>query len=169
MPLQQLLERRFDHGTSQMLNRGSKHDSQLSVAMLKSNLLDLLRVDESLEVDDLWIPVIGVLLGEQEGRGAIGANRVPDNCFQGVINEVAGRANLDGQHQRVAAWICANEINRSLHCRKGTRTSKADDRRSLQVVTEAHVRDEATAYIRTHISGACADCKEIDILNGSSG
>jgi hypothetical protein len=58
--------------------------------MLKPNLLDLLRIDESLEVDDLWTPVIGLLLGgEQEGRGAISANRVTDNCFEGVIDVVA--------------------------------------------------------------------------------
>ena len=43
MSLQQLLECRFDHGTSQVLSRGSQHDSQLPIAMLKSNLLELLR------------------------------------------------------------------------------------------------------------------------------
>ena len=60
MSLQQLLERLFDHGTSQMLNRGPQHDSQLPFAMLESNLIDLLRIDESLEVDDLWIAGIGL-------------------------------------------------------------------------------------------------------------
>ncbi len=89
MSLQQLLERRFDHWTSQMLNRGSKHDSQLSAAMLKSHLLDLLRIDEGLEVNNLWIVKFGFLLpGKEEGCGAISANRVPDNCFQGVIDVV---------------------------------------------------------------------------------
>ena len=39
----------------------------------------------------------------------------------------------------------------------------------LRVVTESHVRDEATTYIRTHIAGAGADYKEIDILHSSSG
>jgi hypothetical protein len=31
------------------------------------------------------------------------------------------------------------------------------------------MRDEATTNIRTHVAGAGADCKEIDILHGSSG
>jgi hypothetical protein len=97
MSLQQLLECRFDHGASEVLNRSPQHDSQLSLAMLKSNLLDLLGIDESLEVDDLWIRVIGLLLGgKQEGRGPIGANCVPDDCFERVIDEVASGANLDG-------------------------------------------------------------------------
>jgi hypothetical protein len=90
MSLQQLLECRFYHGTSQVLNRGSQHDSQLAIAMLKSNLLDLLRIDESLEVDNLWIAAIALLAGsKQEGCGAISANRVTDNRFEGVIDVVA--------------------------------------------------------------------------------
>jgi hypothetical protein len=97
MSLQQLLECRFYHGTSQVLNRGSQHDTQLPIAMLKSNFLDLRRIDESLKVDDLWIAAIGLLpCGKQEGCRAISANRVPDNCFEGVIDVVASRANLDG-------------------------------------------------------------------------
>ena len=56
-----------------------------------------------------------------------------------------------------------------LHRGKGTRTSKADDRRSLQVVAEAHMRDETTAPIRTHVAGARADGKEIHILQSRSG
>ena len=72
MSLQQLLECLFDHGTSQVLNRGSQHDSQLPVAMLKPNFLDLLGIDESLEVDNLWIAAIALLpVGKQEGRGAV--------------------------------------------------------------------------------------------------
>jgi hypothetical protein len=42
-------------GRSQKLNRGAQYDSQLAIAMLKSNLLDLLRIDESFEVDNLWV------------------------------------------------------------------------------------------------------------------
>jgi hypothetical protein len=34
MSLQQLMERRFNHGASQVLNRSSQHDPQLPVAML---------------------------------------------------------------------------------------------------------------------------------------
>jgi hypothetical protein len=63
MSLQQLLECRFEHGTRQLLNRGSQHDTQLAIAMLKSNLVDLLPIDESLKVDNLWIPAIGLLRG----------------------------------------------------------------------------------------------------------
>src|ERR1700732_2127210 len=97
MPLQQLLEGLFDHGTSQMLNRGPQHDSQLPLAMLESNLVDLLRIDESLEVDNLWIARISLSpCGQQEGSGAIRANRVTDNCFEGVVDVVASGANLDG-------------------------------------------------------------------------
>ena len=69
----------------------------------------------------------------------------------------------------MAARICANEIDRPLQRRKGTRTSKANDGRSLQAVAEAHMRDETTAHIRTHVTSARADCKEIDILHGGSG
>src|SRR5712691_961496 len=90
MSLQQLLECCFDHRTSQVLNRGSEHDSQLPIAMLKSNLLDLLGIDESLKVDNLWIAETGLLPGgKQEGCGAISANRVTNNCFEGVIDVVA--------------------------------------------------------------------------------
>ena len=91
MSLQQLLECLFDHGTSQMLNRGSQHDSQLPVAMLKSNFLDVLGIDESLEVDDLWIAAIALLpVGKQEGCGAISANPVADHGLKRVIDVVAG-------------------------------------------------------------------------------
>ena len=72
------------------MNRGSQRDSQLPFAMLKSNLLDLLGIDESLKVDNLWIAAIGLLPGgKQEGCGAISSNRVADNCFEGVIDVVA--------------------------------------------------------------------------------
>ena len=58
--------------------------------MLKPNLLDLLRVDEGFKVDNLWIFAIGLrTVGKQEGCSAIGANRVTDNCFEGVIDVVA--------------------------------------------------------------------------------
>jgi hypothetical protein len=66
----------------------------------------------------------------------------------------------------LAARICTNEVGRPLHHGKGTRTSKADDRCSLQVVNEAYGRDGPTAYIRTHGAGAGADGKEINILHG---
>jgi hypothetical protein len=90
MSLEQLLKCRFDHGTSQVLNRGSQHDSQLPIAMLKSDLLDLLRIDESLKVDNLWIAAIALLPGgKQEGRSAVTTNRVTDNCFEGAIDVVA--------------------------------------------------------------------------------
>ena len=56
-----------------------------------------------------------------------------------------------------------------LQRRKGARTSQTDDRRSLHVVSEAHVSDETTAHIRTHVAGAGACCEEIDILHGGSG
>src|SRR5580700_857831 len=96
MSLQQLLECRFDHGTSQVLNRGSQHDSQLPIAMLKSNLLDPLRIDESFKVDNLWIAAIGLVAGgKQEGCGAISANRVTNNRFESVIDVVASRTNLN--------------------------------------------------------------------------
>jgi len=65
--------------------------------------------------------------------------------------------HVSPHRHRLTAWICANEIDRPLHRGKGTRTSKADDRRSLQVVAEAHVRDETTAHIRTHVACARAD------------
>jgi hypothetical protein len=39
----------------------------------------------------------------------------------------------------------------------------------LHVVSEAHVCDETTAYIRTHVAGAGAYCEEIDIVHGGSG
>jgi hypothetical protein len=97
MSLQQLLECRFDHGASEVLNRSSQHDSQLSFAMLKSNVLDLLSIDKGLKVDNLWIPVIVLRArGKQEGCGSVSANCVPDNCFECVIDEVASGANLDG-------------------------------------------------------------------------
>src|SRR5215470_8314764 len=87
--LQQLLECRFDHGASQVLNRRPEHDPQFSIAMMKSNLLDLLRIDESFKIDDLWIAAIGLLAGcKHEGCSAISANRVADNCFEGVIDVV---------------------------------------------------------------------------------
>ena len=74
MPLQQLPERRFYHGTSQVLNRGSQHNSQLAIAMLKSNLFDLVRIDEGLEVDNLRIAAIYLLPGgKQKGCGTISA------------------------------------------------------------------------------------------------
>src|SRR5216683_7461297 len=56
-----------------------------------------------------------------------------------------------------------------LQCRKGTRTSKPKDGCPLYPVTEPHMCDETTAHVRTHVASACADCKEIDILNGGSG
>jgi hypothetical protein len=39
----------------------------------------------------------------------------------------------------------------------------------LYPVTEPHMRDETTAYIRTHVASARADCKEVHILHSSSG
>ena len=51
--------------------------------MLESNLFDVLRIYESLEVDNLWIDGLGLPPGgQQEGCGAIRANRVTDNCFR---------------------------------------------------------------------------------------
>src|SRR5580700_10047197 len=79
VPLQQWLECRFNHRTSEVLNRGAQHDSQLAIAMLKSNFLDPLGVDEGFEVDNLRIFAIGLRPGaKQKGRGAISANRVTD-------------------------------------------------------------------------------------------
>src|SRR5580704_14085097 len=105
--------------------------------MLKSNLLDLLRVDEGFKVDNLWIFAIGLrTVGKQEGCSAIGANRVTDNSFESVIDVVASGTNLDGQHQCLAAWICANEIHGSLQGGKRARASKPDDRRPLYPVTK---------------------------------
>ena len=73
-----------------MLNRGPQHDSQLPSAMLESNLIDLLRIDESLEVDNMGIARSSLSpRGQQEGSGAIRANRVTDNCFECVIDVVA--------------------------------------------------------------------------------
>jgi len=37
-----------------MLNRGPKHNPQLAIPMLKSDLFDLLGVEERLEVNNLW-------------------------------------------------------------------------------------------------------------------
>jgi hypothetical protein len=97
MPLQQLLERCFDHWTSQLLNRGPQHNSELPVAMLKSNLLDLLGIDERLKVDNSWIFEIDMLpVAQQEGSGAISANRVSDDRFKGVIDVIASGADLNG-------------------------------------------------------------------------
>ena len=90
MSLQQRLKRRFDHRTSQVLDRGSQHDSQLAIAMLKSNCLDLLDIGESLKVDNLWIAAFALLPGgKQEGGGAISANRITNNCFESIIDVVA--------------------------------------------------------------------------------
>src|ERR1700730_4023838 len=97
MPLQQLLQCGFDHWPSQVLNRRSQHNSQLAIAMLKSNLLDLLGIDESLEVDNFR--VFAIVLrpgGKQKSRGAVSADRVTDDRFQRVIDVIASRANLDG-------------------------------------------------------------------------
>jgi len=58
MSLQQLPECRFDHGTGEMLDRCSKHDSQLAISMLKSNFFDLLCIEESLEIDNFRISAI---------------------------------------------------------------------------------------------------------------
>jgi len=91
MSLQQPLQGLFDHGTSQVLNGGSQHDSQLPIAMLKSNFLDLLRIDEGLEVDNLWIAETGLLADpNQKRRGTISANRVADDGLKRVIDVVAG-------------------------------------------------------------------------------
>jgi hypothetical protein len=50
--------------------------------MLESNLLDLLGIDESFEVDNLWIFAFGLrLAGKREGCGPITTNRVTDNCL----------------------------------------------------------------------------------------
>jgi hypothetical protein len=90
VPLQQWLQCRFDHGRTQKLNRGAQHDSQLAIAMLKSNLLDLLCIDESFEVDTLWVFAFRLRpAGKEEGRGAISANRVTNDCFESVIDKVA--------------------------------------------------------------------------------
>ncbi len=65
--------------------------------------------------------------------------------------------------------MCANEIDCPLQCGKGSRTSQPNDGRPLYPMPEPHVCDEATTHVRTHIAGACADCKEIYIPHGSSG
>ena len=52
------------------------------MAMLKSNLFDLLPIDEGLEVDNLWILEFGLMLaGKEKGGGAVSTNRVPYNRF----------------------------------------------------------------------------------------
>jgi len=59
--------------------------------MLKSNFLDLLRIDESLKVDDLWIALTSLLPGrKEESCGTVSANCVPDNGLEGIIDVVAG-------------------------------------------------------------------------------
>ena len=98
MSLQQLPECRFDHGTGEMLDRCSKHDSQLAIPMLKSNFFDLLCIEEGLKANNLWMTVIRLLFcAEQEGSGAICANRIADNRLECVIDVVASGADLDSQ------------------------------------------------------------------------
>ena len=170
MPLQQWLECRFNHGTRQVLNRGAQHDSQLAIAMLKSNFLDPLGVDESFEVNNLRIFAIGLRPGgKQKGRGAIRTNRVTDNSFESVIDVITSGANLDGQHQCMAAWICVDEIDCPLQGGKRACAPKPDDERPLHPVIEPHMCNETTTHVRTHVASTRADCQEVHILHGGSG
>ncbi len=167
-------ERRFNHGTRVVLDGYSKHDSQLPVAVLKTNFFDMLRIEESFEINDLRINdlrMTGTCLlfrAEQEGGSTISANGVADHCLKGVIDVVAGRANLDGQYQCLTAGVCANEICRPLQRRKRTCAAKTNDGSSLHVLAEAHVRDETAAHIRTDVTRARAHRQEIHILDCSS-
>jgi len=66
-----------------VLDRRSKNDSQLAIPMLESDLSDLLSIEESLKVDDLWMSVFSLLFcAEQEGSGAVGANRIANNRLE---------------------------------------------------------------------------------------
>src|SRR5947199_9378889 len=83
--------------------------------MLESDLSDLLSVEEGLKVDDLWMTVFSLLFcAEQEGSGAVGANRIADNRLECVIDVVASGADLDSQHQCLTARVCSNKICRTL-------------------------------------------------------
>src|ERR1700688_4783405 len=96
MSSQQFLQRCLDHGTREMLDRRSEHDPQLTLFVLESYFFDLLRIQESLEVNDLRVRAIGLWFrSEQEGSGAVGANRIADYRLESVIDVVACRANFD--------------------------------------------------------------------------
>jgi hypothetical protein len=59
--------------------------------VLKSNLFDLRRIDESFEIDNLWIALIWWLpCTEHEGGGTVGADCVSDKGVKGAIDVVAG-------------------------------------------------------------------------------
>src|SRR5579872_213737 len=152
-----------------MLDRSSQHDSQFAIAMLKSNLLDLIGVDEGFEVDNLWIFAFALRPSrKQKSRGAFSADRVADDRFQRVIDVIASRANLDGKHECLAIRICADEIDCALQGGKSARTSQSRDGRSLYAVTESHVRNQAAAYIRTDVACAAANCQKVQFLHRGS-
>jgi len=48
------LQRLFNHGSSEVLNRGRKHNPQRAIPMLKANFFNLLGVEERLEVNNLF-------------------------------------------------------------------------------------------------------------------
>ena len=138
--------------------------------MLKSNLFDLLCIEESLEIDNVRISAICFLRCAEKKRGsAVSADGVTDNCFQRVINVVARGANLDSQHQCFTPRVRANEICRTLQGRNRAGTPKTNDGSPLHVLAEAHVRNEAATNIWAYVPCARTDGQEIHLLHASPG
>src|SRR5438552_15063719 len=138
--------------------------------MLESDLSDLLSVEESLKVDDLWMTVFSLLFcAEQEGSGAICANRIADNRLECVIDVVASGADLDSQHQCPTARVCSNKICRTLQGGNRACTAKTDDGNPLHVLSDFFFKQKTAYDIWARVTRARADRQEIHILHASAG
>ena len=78
------------------MNGGPEYYAQFAVLMPQPNLFDLLRVKERLEIDNVRIANHSCIACiQQESGSTVGANGVSYNCFNTVIDVIAGRADLD--------------------------------------------------------------------------
>ena len=123
------------------MDRRPEHDSELPAIVLKSNLFDMRGIDERLKVDNLWMVGIASLFSKQKGRCAVGTDRITNYGFEGVVNVVASRANLNCRHQCLTTRVRPDKIGGPLHRGKRACTSEAGDRCSLHVVLEIRTAD----------------------------
>jgi hypothetical protein len=83
----------------------------LTIPVFEAGLVDVFGINARCEVQNRRFKATLLrLVSYQKGRSAVRADRIPDLCVHGVVDETAGRANLDREHQSSAARVSPYEV-----------------------------------------------------------
>ena len=101
VPPEQRIDGALDHPRRQVANRGVKNDPQLPLALTEADLVLLVRIQKRLDIDDRrqGRAALATFGAQDEGRGAIGADRIAHHGLQAAVDVIARRTDFHGQHQ----------------------------------------------------------------------